>query len=210
MKFEIKKELAFSLEDEGLSFDLYLPVGAKEKIPCIVVIQGGGFRPQDGKRFRPFAEHLADNGFAAALISYRGTPNHKYLDSVSDCKAAVGIAGVYDFVGRFQDEAQLKIQGAAAQKRESNGVWIGEDFDPEGEHWLRASAIRHLDAEDPPLLLLHCKNDKVVPWMQSQDLYREMQAKGVPGEMLITDEGGHAGPENAQKLMVDFFKQTLK
>lgn len=268
MKFEIKKGLAFSSEDEALTLDLYLPLGVTEKTPCILVIQGGGFRPQDGKRFRPFAEDLAQNGFAAALISYRGVPRNNYLDSMSDCKAAVrfvrkvsgdynidsdrigvmgrsaggtlaillavsggeaelegkgghaeyssrvqaavGISGVYDFVGRFQDEDQLKIQGNAAKKLESNGVWIGEPFDPQSRLWLQASAIQHLDAGDPPILLLHSKNDNIVPWLQSQDFYRKMQQKAVPGEMIVTDEGGHSGPQNSKELMVTFFEKTLK
>ncbi len=58
-------------------------------MPCVIVIQGGGFLAQDGQRFRPFAVYLAERGFAAALIAYRGRPDHTYCDTIADTKAAV-------------------------------------------------------------------------------------------------------------------------
>lgn len=87
--FVVQEGLLFSETAPELTLDLYLPTETTEATACVLVIQGGGFRPQNGQRFRPFATYLAEHGFAAALISYRGRPDHKYRDTIADTKAAV-------------------------------------------------------------------------------------------------------------------------
>jgi acetyl esterase/lipase len=85
----IVKGLKFSEAVPELTLDLYLPEATNESVPCVITIQGGGFRAQDGQRFRSFAVHLATHGFAAALISYRGSPEHQHRDTVADVQASV-------------------------------------------------------------------------------------------------------------------------
>lgn len=77
--------------DEALRLDLYLPTERAEHSPrpCVIVIAGGGFLAQNQKRFGPVAAYLASQGYAAASISYRGTPAHRFRDTVQDAKAAV-------------------------------------------------------------------------------------------------------------------------
>lgn len=76
--------------DREVKLDLYLPKNpASEKIPCIVVVHGGGWRSGDNKRFGHIASHLADQGFAAACIGYRLLPEVQFPAPVVDCKAAV-------------------------------------------------------------------------------------------------------------------------
>lgn len=87
--YEVKKGLPFTEADPSLTLDLYLPKSANSPLPCVVVIQGGGFAPQNGQKFKPFAAYLAERGFAAALVSYRGRPDHRYMDTIADNKAAV-------------------------------------------------------------------------------------------------------------------------
>jgi len=263
--------LVYSRADEDLKMDLYLPRRASEPVPCVIVIQGGGFKAQDGKRFRPFAVYLAENGFAAALIAYRGQPDHTYPDTIADIKAAVryvrkisgeynldagrigamgrsagatlvallavtggmeefegegghsefssriqagvGYAGVYDFVARFTDEQQISMQPGAAAKIKSNGQWIGEPFLPGDGHWQRASAINYVDKTDVPMLLVHCEDDSVVPWPQSQDMYMKLKKAGVHTEIEYYETGGHGFRLKESKApmarMVAFFRKTL-
>jgi acetyl esterase/lipase len=75
--------------DQALLLDLYLPTDRKGPMPCVVVIVGGGFRAQGKDRFGPIAAYLATNGYTAPCISYRGTPEHTYLATIHDSKAAV-------------------------------------------------------------------------------------------------------------------------
>lgn len=73
-----------------VKLDLYLPRQPKsERIPCIVVIHGGGWRSGDKSRFAAQAAHLAEQGFAAACIGYRLLPEVSFPAPVVDCKAAV-------------------------------------------------------------------------------------------------------------------------
>lgn len=52
--------------DEKLQLDLYVPRNITEPVPCIVVIPGGGFRPQVKEKFGDTARQFAEAGFAAA------------------------------------------------------------------------------------------------------------------------------------------------
>ncbi|GMW03274.1 MAG: hypothetical protein AMXMBFR84_44080 [Candidatus Hydrogenedentota bacterium] len=235
----------------------------------MIVIQGGGFSPQDGKRFRVFAEYLAERGFAAATIAYRGQPEHTYKETMSDVReavryvrsvsgtygidpdrigaagrsagatlavllavaddstadggdgtaashrirAAVGFAGVYDFVTRFTDPEQLALQPKHEAKAKTNGAWIGEDFSIDSAAWREASAISHVDRTDPPVLFIHCKDDSTVPWIQSQKMYAMMRSHEVDAEIAIYETGGHGcQPKDGRDpmaLMVEFFKKAL-
>lgn len=258
--FRVIPKLPFREKEPGLTLDLYLPHDASQSVPCVMVIQGGGFRPQNGQRFRPFAGRLAEQGFAAALISYRGRPECHYVETLSDVTAAVrfirtvgpehGIdvtrigaigrsaggtltallavmdhqdpevriqaavcfAGVFDFVSRFTDPEQLELQPNHAAKLKSNGEWIGTAFSIKDEHWLAASAINHVDSTDPPILLLHAKDDTTVPWIQSRNMHRALKAAGAESELTVYATGGHAVmPKDADSLeaMVTFLRKHL-
>lgn len=258
-EWKIVKELRFSEADSALSLDLYVPQVVEPAVPCVIVIQGGGFAPQDGKRFQFVAERLASAGFAAALISYRGRPEHKYQDTLADIQAALSyvrktgtqygidpkrigatgrsaggtlaallavtgkgadriqagvcFAGVFDFISRFTSEPQLALQPNHEAKLKSNGEWIGSNFSVDDPDWKAASAIYQLDSADPPLLFLHSRDDRTVPWLQSRDMDRAMKELGIASELKIYETGGHAvQPEGEDSLgeMVQFFQKHLR
>lgn len=84
------RDLDFATNPSGtLQLDLYVPIGGTEPVPGIVVIPGGGFRPQTKDKFAAEARRLAGAGFAAASIGYRGAPEDSYLATIADTKAAV-------------------------------------------------------------------------------------------------------------------------
>ncbi|MFN5513977.1 MAG: prolyl oligopeptidase family serine peptidase [Cyanobacteriota bacterium] len=259
--------MRYSKAGPGLTLDLFLPRQASQPTPCVIVLQGGGFNAQDGQRFRPFAIYLAQNGFAAALVAYRGRPHHTYKDTVADVRTSVcfirkisgqygidptrigamgrsagatltallavgdgveefegagehglfssriqggvGISGAYDFVARFTDEGQISLQPQLETKRQANSQWIGAAFAPTDPDWLRASAINHVDASDPPMLLMHSKDDPVVPWTQSEDMHEVMIQAGIASEIEIAEEGGHGGPPTLKESMLAFFRKIF-
>ncbi len=260
-EFRIVKGLQFSEAVPALTLDLYLPAASDRSVPCVIVIQGGGFSPQDGQKFRPFAEHLARSGFAAALISYRGRPEHHHRETLADVKssvryirhvsevhgidptrigamgrsaggtlaallavtadeadpdsriqAAVCFAGVFDFISRFTDAEQLALQPNHESKLKTNGEWIGTPFSTTDLDWRAASAVTHVDANDPPILFLHARDDSTVPWLQSRNMHRVMTGAGVDCELQVYDTGGHAvQPPDVNTLdeMVTFFRRHL-
>lgn len=265
-KFEVRAGLVYSNADAICKMDLYLPQYAANVVPCVIVIQGGGFRAQTGQKFKSFAEYLAEHGIAAALIGYRGQPDHTYPATLADLRTAtrfvrkisaqhgidpnkigamgrsagatlaallatsdsndhdagnehldfsigiqavVGIAGVYDFIARFVDEEQRALQPNVDTKILANGAWIGIPFSPADPHWRRASTVTHLDPSDPPMLLLHSRNDSTVPWPQSQIMHHALIDAGIKAQLHLANSGGHGGPSDSKERIVAFFQTTL-
>lgn len=270
-EFDVHPRLVFSRTDTVQTLDLFVPRVPPQSVPCIVVIQGGGFLAQDGQRFRPQAEFLARRGFAAALISYRGQPRHLHRDTIADVKAAVrflrqvapeyrldparfgatgrsaggtlaallavtgdrpelegdagspgyssriqaavAYAGVFDFIARYADPAQAALMQDPGGRQRMNAAWIGEPFSATSAAWRRVSPLHHLDRTDPPILLLHCRDDRTVPWLQSRQMHDRMRQLGVAGEIHLFEQGGHGfrvGSQEAELApMVEFFRKTL-
>jgi acetyl esterase/lipase len=88
---KVERDIVYATYGERkVMLDLYLPKQpGSAKIPCIVVIHGGGWRSGDKTRFAAIAGHLAEQGFAAACIGYRLLPEVEFPAPVVDCKAAV-------------------------------------------------------------------------------------------------------------------------
>jgi acetyl esterase/lipase len=268
--FKIFEKLPYSTDESELTLDLYVPNNPVKPVPCIIVIQGGGFKSQDGQRFRYFAEYIAQNNYAAALISYRGQPNFTYETTMQDVQSAVRFirkesttylidsdkigttgrsagatlaallavagdnfvfdktkhevsceiqaavlyAGVFDFIARFADSSHVALQSNIDKKLVSNGAWIGAPFSKESKHWNNVSSINHLDKNDPPLFVMHCKDDKTVPWPQSRDFYEKINSLDNGSEVLYFEKGGHGfnlgDKELYLKPMMVFFKKQFE
>jgi acetyl esterase/lipase len=56
-----------------------------------------------------------------------------------------------------------------------------------------ASPITHVDAKDPPALLLHGDQDRQMPVNQTLELEAGYRRAGVPVELVIVDGAGHGG-----------------
>jgi acetyl esterase/lipase len=55
-----------------------------------------------------------------------------------------------------------------------------------------ASAVSHLDAKDPPVLLVHGELDKVVPVGQSRAFDQALKAKGIASELVVIRAVDHS------------------
>lgn len=87
---EVYRGLDFATnDDKTLKLDLYMPRTINGTIPAIIVIPGGAFLAQESKKFKDEARTLAEAGFAAASIGYRGWPGDEFPAAVQDAKAAV-------------------------------------------------------------------------------------------------------------------------
>jgi acetyl esterase/lipase len=56
-----------------------------------------------------------------------------------------------------------------------------------------ASPVTHVDAKDPPALLLHGDQDRQMPVNQTLELEAAYRRAGVPVELVIVDGAGHGG-----------------
>ena len=245
---DVHRDLPFTATPAGpLLLDLYVPHDLDKAVPAIVVIPGGGFRAQTKEKFAKEAQRLAEAGFIAASIGYRGAPDDTFPATIADTKAAfrflraqadkylidprrigafgqsagghltqllavsgdvpalegeggnaeyssrvqaaVSFAGVSDFISRLSDDGHQV--GKRDEKRKSNGNWIGVPFAEDDATWKLASPINHLTPDDPPLLLVHCKDDGTVPYQQSVQMFEAMKEIQPKTRLLLLDEGGH-------------------
>jgi acetyl esterase/lipase len=70
-----------------LLLDIYTPKDAKEALPLIVWIHGGGWR--QGDKFPCPAARMAPRGYVVASVNYRLTDKAAWPAQIRDCKAAV-------------------------------------------------------------------------------------------------------------------------
>lgn len=84
----------------------------------------------------------------------------------------------------------------------------------------RASPVTYVSKDSPPFLLVHGSEDKIVLPNQSEELYSQLKAAGVPASLVIVRNGGHGfipvgGPispnhEEIVKMVGDFFDKYLR
>ncbi|WP_310533930.1 alpha/beta hydrolase [Novosphingobium sp.] len=127
--------------------------------------------------------------------------------------AAVTWYGVYDFAAMAAGRAN-GVDGAAEKLLGCTGRCSAETYAP-------ASPVTYVDAKDPPFLLIHGTEDKVVPVEQSRIGEARLRAAGVPVETIYIDGVDHSfiGATPAQtrdatlratNATFDFFHQKLR
>ena len=69
--------------------DVYRPKDAKEKLPVIVSVHGGGWVYGTKETYQFYCMSLAQRGFAVVNYSYRLAPEHKYPAQIEDTNAVI-------------------------------------------------------------------------------------------------------------------------
>lgn len=111
-------------------------------------------------------------------------PPTSALSAQSDCvQGLIAWYGVFDF-------------GATAQGADSEASpltkYLGCAPTKCTDTATLASAISHVDARDPPVLLVHGELDKVVPASQSRAFNQALQAKGIASELVVIPAVDHS------------------
>ncbi len=132
--------------------------------------------------------HLA----ALAALSCGETPQDPCV------QAFVGWYGPYDIAAMLKGaKAAQPAAGAPAptaqERAESEGGLAFFNCTASGclTDLAAASPINHVDAGDPPSLLLHGTADTLVPDSQTQAMAARMRKAGVPVEVVLIDGVGH-------------------
>jgi acetyl esterase/lipase len=146
---EIIPDLVYAdINGRQLLADLYLPKAAKESLPVIIWLHGGGWRFGDRKLGPEFKRYFANQGFAMVSIDYRLSDEDIFPAQLHDVKTAVrwvkSIAGEYGLdgnkIGLWGSSAggHLAALAAAAEPNQ----FIGENpLYPEMTSEVRAVAI---------------------------------------------------------------------
>jgi len=109
----------------------------------------------------------------------------------SDCvQGLVAWYGVFD----FGSIPELSPSGAGRSDSAASpvGKYLGCAPAQCASKVTLASPITHLDAKDPPTLLIHGEMDKVVPVSQSRAFDAALRVKGIASELLIIPAADHS------------------
>jgi len=150
------------------------------------------------------------------LVSLLGTS-----DATSGFEGNGGYAGVSSRVQTVVDmfgPADLTVAFEGAGDTLVKGVFgAANRTDPVVKD---ASPVTWISKDDPPFLILHGENDRLVPLSQSQELYDRLTAAGVPAKLVVVKNAGHGFvPDGGQisptrdeltKMIADFFDARLK
>jgi acetyl esterase/lipase len=139
----------------------------------------------------------------------------------SDCvSGAVIWYGIFDFAQMGPPPNANNAANAANRPGGADATFLGCKAADCPDQVRAASAIAHVDANDPPMLLIHGSADRVVPVKQSQAMYDALQAKGVKSELIIipdvdhsfigkTPDATHAATNQALKKTLEFIDTIL-
>lgn len=84
-----RNEVYYSLGKRDLHADLFYPKEKTHKIPAIILIHGGGWASGTKSHLVSMAQKLAENGFFAASVEHRLSPEAKYPAAITDLKTFV-------------------------------------------------------------------------------------------------------------------------
>lgn len=89
------KDILYKVCDDGceLKLDVYYPYKAKELLPVIFSIHGGGYFYGDKELYRFLCMSLADRGVCVVNINYRLAPEYNFPDAILDINDAINWVG---------------------------------------------------------------------------------------------------------------------
>jgi acetyl esterase/lipase len=115
--------------------------------------------------------------------------------------------------------ADLTARVAGPQKETLTSQVFGAKSDDD-DILRRASPVTYVSKDDPPFLILHGDQDKLVPMAQSEKLQAALEKAGVPVKLVVVKNaahgfapsGGTPDPNRAElaKMIGDFFDKHLR
>ena len=111
----------------------------------------------------------------------------------SKVQAVVSLAAPTDFV-KFSSGTEGDLGAVSSFVGTHLPFWRGPDNPVQIEYSLyaEASPINHVDAEDPPFLIVHGTKDNIVPFSQAEVFVKQLEENHVPAEFIKLVNGNHA------------------
>jgi acetyl esterase/lipase len=167
----------------------------------------------DGRRFA-VAGGSAGGHLAALLgvtngdLALEGTVG-EHAGTSSDVQAIVSFYGMSNLTTILSQSTPhgLKVRVPALE------LLLGGQPEDKPELARLASPVFHVDARDPPLLLLHGDQDPQAPINQSHELQGAYEKVGCPVEFVVVHDAGHGGErfydEPRTKIAAEFLGRYL-
>lgn len=167
---------------------------------------------------------------AKAAVAWMRANAAKYRLDASRIGAAGGSAGGHlvamlgmadlgiKAVAAFNPAVDLVTGGKRNPDARSGPIYsfLGYTYAERPQVWEEASPSLHVTRGAPPFLFLHGMADMTVPYQQSVEMMKKLQAAGVRAELYSAEGAGHGffnrPPyfEPALKRMEEFFTKTLR
>jgi acetyl esterase/lipase len=134
-------------------------------------------------------------GHLVAMLGTSGNARHLegdlggHTDQSSEVTCVVDYFGPSDFLTIADYPSQL--DHAAADSPEA--LLIGGAIKDQPERARDVSPVTYVSADDPPFLIVHGTQDRVVPYNQSERLRDALRQAGVEVAMISVEGGGHGG-----------------
>ena len=111
------KDISYGPYGDWNLLDVYRPVNkARDKLPVIISIHGGGFFYGDKELYRFYCMHLAEFGFAVINHNYRLSPENKFPAPLEDALAVFNwVSENSDKYGLDKDNVFMVGDSAGAQ-----------------------------------------------------------------------------------------------
>jgi acetyl esterase/lipase len=116
----------------------------------------------------------------AALLGVYSTPIHGTRPPAA-VEAVVAVSTPADLTTLYQE---TKFAGSLAAE------FLGGSPEQVPANYTAASPIDHVSPGDPPMLLIHGRQDTVIPVSQSVSLHDSLSAAGVRNQLFLV-KGGH-------------------
>ncbi|MBN2582230.1 MAG: alpha/beta hydrolase fold domain-containing protein [Planctomycetes bacterium] len=147
-------------------------------------------------------------GTSGDVKELEGTLGH--LDQSSRVQAVCNWCGPSDLLSMAQQaHKRSQYDHNAADSPES--VLVGGALQELKDKARAASPITYVSGDDPPFLIMHGDNDRVVPYQQSVILDEALRKAGVESSLHTIAGGGHAfGGQMLNEMVLEFFDKHLK
>lgn len=124
----------------------------------------------------------------------------------SDVQAIVSLYGASDLTSILSQSTPhgLSVRVPALE------LLLGGQPDTVSELARQASPVFHVDASDPPLLLLHGDRDDQMPINQSHELEGAYEKLGLRVQFVVVHGSGHGGPAFTSPSNLDLIDRFLR
>ena len=132
------------------------------------------------------------------------------LEVSSQVQAVVNYFGPTDFLQMDTHRLPDGLGHDAPDSPESK--LVGGPIQAHEDRVARANPITYVSKDDPPMLIIHGDQDKLVPYHQSVLLKEALEAVGAPVTLYKVEGGGHGGFKDPKvpELTKAFLEKHLK
>lgn len=111
---ETRSDITYvTIGERELHVDMFQPKGAKEKMPVLVMVHGGGWNAGDKSLEHPIAKALAQRGMTTICVEYRKSGEALYPAAIQDVKCA--LRWIRTVADEYQlDTTDVTIMGESA------------------------------------------------------------------------------------------------